>query len=61
MAGKPKGTPVTRMLAARKEMDRASAEGDTAGANRAFAVFDAARRNATRDQYLDLYPDLSED
>lgn len=56
-----KGTNVTRMAAARRDMEAARASGDRAAFNRAFAVFDCVRSNSTPDDYLDLYPELRED
>jgi hypothetical protein len=58
---KPQSTNVTRMIAARKDMDEAMKTGDRTAFNRAFSVFDRVRSNATTDEYLDLYPELRED
>lgn len=58
MADRRRQTNVTRMLAARRDMDAARHSGDRAAFNRAFAVFDRVRANSTTDEYLDLYPEL---
>jgi hypothetical protein len=59
MAGK--STNVARMIAARRDMEKASTSGDRAAYARAFAVFDRVRANSSIDDYCDLYPELRED
>jgi len=59
MAGKR--TNVTRMAAARRDMEAARQAGDNAAWRRASAVFNRVRDNSTLDEYLDLYPELRED
>jgi hypothetical protein len=51
-------TNVTRMTDARRDMENARQNGDTAAFNRAFAVFDRARSNSTLEDYVDTFPEL---